>query len=130
MENKPKAIYIDHLSIIVRDIKKTADFYGNFLGEPIQYNEEKVVYKIGGTTIYFRLPFIEWESGDKDKSGLNHLAFGVANIRELESFGKLLNDAGIKNNGIKTSKMGRQYIWFDDPDGYRLEFYLNPEYSK
>lgn len=118
-----KPNFIDHLSIIVRNIKETAEFYGKFLGEPIKINEEKIVYQIGDTKIFFRLPYSEWRERDKDQSGLNHIGFGVSDVEELKKFETILNENNIKNSGVKISKLGTEFIWFDDPNGYRLEFY-------
>ena len=59
---------------------------------------------------------------------MNHLAFGVRTGEELREFEKTLNDAGITNSGIKTDKYGnKEFIWFDDPSGIRLEIYCRPE---
>jgi len=119
-----KPNFIDHLSIIVRDINETAEFYGKFLGEPIKINEEKVVYQVGDTKIFFRLPYSQWQERDKDQSGMNHIGFGVESIEELKKFENLLNEKSIKNSGVKISKLGTEFVWFDDPNGYRLEFYV------
>ena len=63
----------------------------------------------------------------KDSYSLNHLAFGVRRTNELKQFEKVLNDAGIANKGIRIDKYGKkEYVSFDDPDGYRIEFYNRP----
>ena len=122
-----KPQFIDHIVIIVRNIVETERFYSNFLGEPIHLDKEQVAYNINDTKIFFGLPYGEWENRDKDKSGLNHLAFGVRTAGELRSFERLLNEASIKNSGIKIDKYGdKEFIWFDDPSGIRLEFYCRP----
>ncbi len=36
--------FIDHIVIIVKDIKETADFYSSFLGESIQRDKEQVAF--------------------------------------------------------------------------------------
>jgi|SRR3989344_1338841 len=120
--------FIDHLVLIVKDIKKTEKFYTSFLGKPEYQDEENVTYKIGNTDVYFAATDGEFEKIDKDKGGLNHLAFGVRTGNELREFEKILNEAEIKNSGIKIDKYGsNEFIWFDDPDGIRLEFYCRPE---
>lgn len=119
--------FIDHLVILVKNIEETEKFYTKFLGNPTELVEEQVVYKIGDTKIFFGLPYSEWKEIDKDASGLNHLAFGVRNVKELKEFEKNLNDGDIKNSGIQIDKWGsKEFIWFDDPNGYRLEFYCRP----
>lgn len=120
---KPK--FIDHIVLIVKDVKRTADFYSRFLGKPLQLEKEQVAFQIGETKLFFGLPYGEYEKHDKDKYGLNHLAFGVRSLTELRKFEEILNKVGIKHSGIQIDKYGKkEFIWFDDPDGIRLEFYL------
>lgn len=116
--------FIDHLVFMVKNIHETEKFYTKFLGNPLELTEEQVVYKIGETKIFFGLPYSEWKEIDKDSCGLNHLAFGVRTEAELREFEKILNNADIKNSGVQIDKWGnKEFIWFDDPNGYRLEFY-------
>ena len=123
-----KPTFIDHIVLIVKDVKETEGFYSSFLGKPDQFDDEQVAYKIGDTKVFFGLPYGEYESVNKDKSSLNHLAFGVRTTEELKEMEKVINEAGIKNSGVKIDKYGnKEFIWFDDPDGYRLEFYCRPE---
>ncbi len=120
--------YIDHLVVIVKSIEETEKFYSSFLGKPEHQDKEQVTYKIGETKIFFGLPYGDFEKVDKDKSSLNHLSFGVKISEELKEFEKILNNAGIKNSGIQIDKYGsKEFIWFDDPNGYRLECYCRPE---
>lgn len=119
-----KLSFIDHIEIIVKNIEETEKFYSSFLGKPEHQDKEQVEYKIGDTKIFFGLAYGDFEKSDKDKSSLNHLAFGVRTIEELKEFGKILNGAGIKNSGVLIDKYGnKEFVWFDDPNGYRLEIY-------
>ena len=98
------------------------------MGTPEQIEKEQVVYTIGDTKIFFGLPYGEWEERDKDKSGLNHWAFGVRTSEELREFENALNKGNIKHSGIQVDTYGsKEFIWFDDPNGYRLEFYCRPK---
>ncbi len=120
-----KIEFIDHAVIIVKDDKRSADFYSKFLGKSIQTDEEQVAFQVGETKLFFGLSYGEFEKYDKDKGGLNHLAFGVRNLDELKKFEDILEKAGIQHSRIIIDKYGKkEFIWFDDPDGIRLEFYL------
>lgn len=113
---------------MIKNVEETEQFYSSFLGKPEHQDKEQVAYKIGDTKIFFGLAYGDFEKSDKDKSSLNHIAFGVRSTEELKEFEKTLNDAGIKNSGILIDKYGnKEFIWFDDPNGYRLEFYCRPE---
>jgi glyoxylase I family protein len=119
--------FLDHFVIMVPDVKKAEIFYSKFLGAPLQFDQEQVAYQIGETKIFFGLAYKDWKSSDKDSSGLNHIAFGVRTLDELKSFEEVLGKNGIKNSGIQIDKFGKkEFIWFDDPNGLRLEFYYRP----
>ena len=119
--------FIDHVVLIVKDLKETERFYTSFLGNPSHLDEEYMAYKIGESTIYLALSDGDFQKVDKDKGSLNHLAFGVRTAEELRGFEKVLNEAGVQNSGVKIDKYGnKEFIWFDDPNGYRLEFYSRP----
>ncbi|HEY4509016.1 MAG TPA: VOC family protein [Candidatus Paceibacterota bacterium] len=120
--------FIDHIVLIIKNIEETEKFYNSFLGKPEQQDKEQVAYKIGETKIFFGLAYGDFEKSDKDKTSLNHLAFGVRSMEELREFEQTLNNSGIKNSGIMNDKYGnKEFIWFDDPNGYRLEIYCRPE---
>jgi catechol-2,3-dioxygenase len=62
---------------------------------------------------------------NSDRIGLNHLAFGLKKKTELKEMAKLLSRLKITHSGIKTDKHGKkEYIWLNDPDDIRIEFYL------
>jgi catechol-2,3-dioxygenase len=81
---------------------------------------------LGDTKIFFGTPYRNPKKVfDKEELGLNHLAFGVRTLSELKSFEKVLNKAKIKHSGINEERHSKKLqIWFDDPNGIRLEFYL------
>jgi catechol 2,3-dioxygenase-like lactoylglutathione lyase family enzyme len=120
-------LFIDHIVIIAREIERTERFYSVFLGKPEHRDAESVCFKIGATKLFFVLPYGDFEKTDKDSGSLNHLAFGVRTLAELRDFERTLEDAGIKQSGVLMDKYGnKEFLWFDDPDGYRLEFYCRP----
>jgi catechol-2,3-dioxygenase len=122
-----KINFIDHIVIIVKNIHETRNFYSCFLGAPEYAKEGTLVYQVGDTKLFFVLPKDEFATGDKDKGGLNHIAFGVLSLKELGSVETMLDRASIKHSGIKIDSYGNKaYIWFDDPDNYRIEIYCRP----
>ncbi|HEY2580783.1 MAG TPA: VOC family protein [Mucilaginibacter sp.] len=119
--------FIDHIVIIVKNIPETKKFYNSFLGQPEHETDENLVYKVGDTRVFFVLPKGVYEKTDKDKSGLNHVAFGVRSLEELKSNEEMLNKAFIHHSGIRTDKHGnKDYIWLDDPSDIRVEIYSRP----
>jgi catechol-2,3-dioxygenase len=119
--------YIDHIVISVKNLKKSTAFYKTFLGKP-KVTKWDASWKIGETKLFLTFPYSKSpRSFDKHNLGLNHLALGVNSLNELKKFEKLLNKGKLKHSGIQIDKYSnKEFIWFDDPDKIRLEFYYRP----
>ncbi|WP_158821824.1 VOC family protein [Granulicella sp. S156] len=120
---------IDHLVFRVSDLDRTEPFYTALLGQPSHRAEDSLMYSVGETRLFFTTS-TEPRAGtyDKEKIGLNHIAFGVRSLTELEAIREQLDNAGISHSGIRLDHYGlKEFIWLDDPDGQRIEFYLRPE---
>ncbi len=116
---------LDHIVLYVNSLKKATKFYTAFLGQPIHSSGDDVAWQIGEVKLFLAEKESSLPSFDKKNVGLNHLALGVQSIDELRVYEKKLNIANIKHSGIQIDKYGgKEFIWFDDPDGIRLEFYL------
>ena len=123
----PRFIVIDHIVLIIKDLKKSEKFYSAFLGKPTHKDKYSIAYQIGETKLFLGLPYgkLKRKIFDKEEIGLNHLAFGIRKLPELKALEQTLKKARIKNSGIQIDKYGKTpFIWFDDPDDIRLEFYL------
>ena len=120
--------FVDHLVFRVRDINRTTRFYSALLGEPYQA-DGYVMFRAGDTLLFFTPPVGAQGSYDKEKVGLNHFALGVRTIDELRLVESQLDQASIAHSGIKLWQDGvTPYIWLDDPDGIRVEYWLrSPE---
>jgi catechol 2,3-dioxygenase-like lactoylglutathione lyase family enzyme len=118
---------------MVKDVNKTIEFYSKIFGQPLHKDADSASWQFGDTKVFFGRPFKESENNlfDRNRIGLNHLAWGVRTIQELEEWKDILDRVGIKNSGvIKDKYENREYVWFDDPDGIRQEFYLRLENEK
>ncbi len=116
---------LDHIVISVKDLKKSTAFYQSFL-EKSKVSEWDASWQLGDTKLFLTNPYKKSaRSFDKHNIGLNHLAFRVKSVVELKRYAKKLQGAAIKNSGIQIDRYSkREFLWFDDPDGIRLEFYL------
>ncbi|WP_353073814.1 VOC family protein [Tunturiibacter gelidoferens] len=120
-------LYIDHLVFRVEDLEPTAKFYRALLGEPTAQGKDFLVYKIGDATLFFTPSARPSAPYNKELPGLNHLALGVHDPADLRKIEDHLNNSGLKHSGIGIdSHGGKEYIWFNDPNGFRLEFYCRP----
>jgi len=116
--------FVDHLVFRVSDMDRTTRFYSSLLGEPYRV-EGYVMYSAGDTLLFFTPSAENTEAFDKEKVGLNHIALGVRSIDELRMVESQLNQAAIAHSGIKLWQDGlTSYIWLDDPDGIRVEYWL------
>lgn len=121
-------LYVDHLVFRVRDLAATRTFYRTLFGEPLSQNEDSVMYRVGDTRLFFTVPAQKIIAPyDKEQLGLNHLAFGIHSPALLREMLNRLNGAGLRHSGIKIDDYGKkEFIWLDDPNGFRLEFYCRP----
>ncbi len=119
---------IDHLVFRVGALNNTERFYTTLLGQPTHRTGDSIIYQIGDTRIFFSLcDQAEFAPHEKEAIGLNHLAFGVKTLEDLQVIQKQLNDADVTNSGIQIDRYGKkEFIWLDDPDNMRIEFYLRP----
>jgi catechol-2,3-dioxygenase len=120
--------FVDHIVFRVADLGRTERFYTVLLGQPPHRTSDSVMYQVGDSRLFFTLCSVNSsERYDKERVGLNHIAFGVRTPVELTEIQKQLDSAGIPHSGIKKDRYGQKdFIWLDDPDGVRVEFYLRP----
>jgi glyoxylase I family protein len=87
-----------------------------------------VMYMCGDTRLFFTRSAQPGKGKyEKEKPGLNHIAFGVRTLEELQTIQGQLDAGEISRTGIKLWQDGlTKYIWLDDPDGMRIEFWLRP----
>jgi glyoxylase I family protein len=120
--------FVDHLVFRVAELDRTERFYSALLGQSPERAESSLMYRVGDTRLFFTLadrpqPGVY----EKEKVGLNHMAFGVRTLEELDAIRAQLDKTGIAHSGIKIDHYGqKEFIWLDDPDGMRVEFYLRP----
>ena len=120
--------FVDHVVFRVRELNTTERFYTALLGEPPHRTEDSVTYEVGATRLFFtRCQKNPPGVYDKEQIGLNHLAFGVRTLEELQVIQTQLTRAGILHCEVTIDRFGgKEFLWLDDPDGMRLEFYLRP----
>jgi glyoxylase I family protein len=105
-------------------LERTQLFYAVLLGEPFEA-EGYIMYMVGDTRLFFTPSVDQAAPYDKENVGLNHIAFGVRTVEELQNIEAQLDQGNIIHSGIRLWKDGlTKYIWLDDPDGMRLEYWL------
>lgn len=121
---------IDHATLTVSDIKKTKAFYEQLFDTTFETDDERSfsLLKVG-------IPcwFAQWEKQypndrfDERRIGLDHIAFHVKTLPELETFIARLKRMGVPNAGLERFAGKYPYVAFRDPDNIQTEFFLPEE---
>jgi catechol 2,3-dioxygenase len=118
---------IGHAHLKVRDIKRSIDFYVNFLG----LNVTEVVgnhYAFLTAGTYHHDIALQNVGSDAPKplargTGLYHIAFEVPDKRSFALAYRALQEAGI--SAVAVDHYISWAMYFDDPDGNGLEIYCD-----
>ena len=121
---------IHHTAIICANYEKSKHFYVNILGLSIIseiYREERESYKLDlavgehGQIELFSFPHPPKRPSYPEAAGLRHLAFQVTDI---EAAVCELKEHGVSVEPIRIDSLtGKQFTFFQDPDGLPLELY-------
>ncbi len=120
-----------HVGLNVSDVGRSRDFYAAALGLRVQSESEEDGRRFAFLGDDERLVLTLWEQSDGAFSaatpGLHHLSFEVDDIADVEAaeqrvrgVGATLLHGGIVPHGEGADSGG---IFFEDPDGIRLEIY-------
>jgi glyoxylase I family protein len=125
---------IAHVRLTVTDIERSRQFYESVFGWPVLLevpgNADEatrellgflyggVIYDLGGTLLGLRP--VAADRFHEDRCGLDHIAFRLANLAELDDAATHLDEVGVDHEPIKD--IGPSYILeFRDPDNIALE---------
>jgi len=122
-----------HVALTVRDVERGAAWYVDLLGlvPVLEGKDESVSFKV------LAHPDCGWVMGvrqyadgssdefDEFRTGLDHLAFGVASRADLEAWEDELGRRAITYSPMAETPIGTVIV-FRDPDGIQLEFWLPP----
>jgi lactoylglutathione lyase len=123
---RAQAPHMNHTTIFVVDLQKSADFYQNVLGLktiPEPFHDSKHVWvQIGD---HAQLHIVSGAKQDIPHDINIHLAFSVPSV---EAFAKHLDEAHVKYGnwaGTSTAPQvrpdGVKQVYLQDPDGYWIE---------
>lgn len=118
-----------HVALRCSDLARAKVFYVERLGFPLLMEADGLfIVAAGNTAVALRAPDAQTPAGDRFspfRVGLDHLALGCEDPRELRRVARALDEGGIDNTGVKTDPaLGKEYVAFKDPDGIAWELYM------
>ena len=129
---------IHHLGLTVRDVDTSAAWYGRVLGFRVigRYESPDGARRkvfLGHDRVDVRLGLTQHRDGslegfDETRVGLDHLAFAVQNLRELQTWEARLTAAGVECSPIAPANSipGAFVLVLRDPDNIQLELFAAP----
>ena len=118
---------VDHITLIVKDVQKSKEFYTRVCGMKVIVEEKEVVGLTDGTFSLWIALSREGKSPpfNPELKGLNRWAFKVTSMQELQNIEKELKqlDIPMEDNGITDDGYGGTGIFTQDPDGMKVEFH-------
>jgi glyoxylase I family protein len=125
---------VAHVRLTVTDIERSRQFYESVFGWPVLIELPQdadvatrarlgflfggVIYDAGATLIGLRP--VGRDTFDENRTGLDHLAFRLTSLEELNEAAQHLDDLDIEHEPVKD--IGPSYILeFRDPDNIALE---------
>ena len=125
-----------HIRLTVTNIERSRAFYDAVLGLPIAFEMPTeadeatreqfsflfggVIYKLGDALLGLRP--VGSDTFDEDRTGLDHLSFAVADRAALDRAIAVLEEMGVRHEGIKDIEVG-WILEFRDPDNIALELF-------
>jgi glyoxylase I family protein len=123
---------VHHLNLSVTDLERSAAWYEKVLGltrgwemPDAEGRGQKIILLLPNTQFRLVLSLHRANQGERFseyRTGLDHVAFTVADRAELEAWGQRFDTLGVDHTPIKEGATG-WLIVFRDPDGVQLEVY-------
>lgn len=130
----PPISAVHHLSLTVTDLSRSIEWYGRVLGFVVQSDVKAATFRRTrlrhpGASVLLTLTQHDQGSADpfqETRVGLDHLAFLVPSVADVEAFATLLDEHGVPHGGLGRPSGDAARILFRDPDNIQLEVMAAP----
>lgn len=131
MKRRANSISVGHIGLNVSDLDVSEGFYQEVLGLRVAYESLHFPHRYASMTRDGEIVLTLWEQTGrrckKRRSGLNHLAFEVSSLEEVNRTKALLENLGevwTPGTPLYPERSKPAAIRFKDPDGIRIELYV------
>lgn len=121
---------IAHVTLTVSDVNQTKKFYEDLFEIEISMDDAKSFsLSIVGIPCWF----VQWDKTtpddrfDETRVGLDHVAFKLETLDELEKVISRLKDMNVQTAGLQRFADKYPYVAFKDPDNIQTEFFVPKE---
>lgn len=121
---------IDHVTLTVSDLDRTKDFYEKLFQIKFEKHKENSFNLLPvGIPVWF----VQWakqhpsDRFDETRIGLDHIAYHLETLEELEKFVNKLKEMGVTTAGVQKFAGKYPYVCFRDPDNIQTEFFISNE---
>ena len=130
----PPITAVHHLSLTVTDLSRSIEWYGRVLGFAVDSEVQAATFRRTrlrhpGASVVLTLTQHDQGSTDAFEEtmvGLDHLAFLVPSVADVEAFERLLDEHGVPHGGLGRPAGDAARILFRDPDNIQLEVMAAP----
>src|SRR5687767_2937545 len=129
---------VGHLVLRVKDVERSRRFFVEILGFPVvaQNDRGMVFFSTDVKDNHHMLALMQAKEGaampTPDQVGMQHVSFELGSFAELQDAYRLFKEKGVKIDHTVFHGVSKS-VYFFDPDGNRLEVYVNvpaEEYKK
>jgi catechol 2,3-dioxygenase-like lactoylglutathione lyase family enzyme len=126
-DDAPALAGIHHLKLPVRDLQRSAEWYGRVLGYEVlvEFVEQGTLmgvgmeHSAGGPSFALRL--------DPERAaaaaGFDYFSIGVPDEKTIRELAERLDELGIDHGGVHRTTVGWILPMTHDPDGHEVRFY-------
>jgi len=125
-----KANGLAHVTLTVSDLSQTKKFYETLFETRFELDN---AWSFNLRKVGIACWFVQWtkdksqDKFDERRIGLDHIAFKVDSLPELEKIIARLNHMGVANAGLERFHGKYPYVAFRDPDNIQTEFFIPQE---
>ena len=119
-----------HVTLTVVDVQKTKSFYERLFETDLLMDN---AHSFSLLKVGIACWFTQWQKQypndmfDENRVGLDHVAFKLDSLDELETIINRLREMKVANRGLQRFTGKYPYVAFRDPDNIQTEFFIPKE---